>query len=571
MGASISPTEPFRSAERDESPFASHETQLLVEPEPGVAGLEAPSLGQPFAEEAVKTSRYNNFVARYWRGEFSLGLSYWVFGFFGGTVVALVAVLVATAVSVNAGYEPRMIFAALAMTWLGMVAVSIWQLVGVWRSANRHIEKRVLLGKRAPWARLAKLGVILGALSLVVQFGGAVPQITEISRIAFMDDPDLPAYSIRVMRSGTEAEITGGFKYGLTNELLRILGASPQIRVLHLTSLGGRIGEAEKLNKIIRERGLVTYVANHCMSACTFAFAAGRERWLRDGAALGFHAGAFPGMTKVEMANALRSQNDLLIAAGFAPEFVSRALATPHNDMLIPTSDELLRARAISATSDGSDFAASGYGAGVSREEMAAKLAHALPVLATMKERLPEDYASIVDGYYDGYVIGQSEAEIVAAARAKLSRVISANLPFSDDAVLVDYGKLFAEQYTALGAKNPTLCYLYISGTGGARNLSSELPSELVQRELTLSDRVIATASERQVVSQSVSNPLWEKIGVEIAKRIGAEKLALLRELKPDVSRHSDYCRVWTALYQEVTNLEEQEAGILMRQLLNAK
>jgi hypothetical protein len=27
--------------------------------------------------------------------------------------------------------------------------------------------------------------------------------------MAFLDDPDIPAYSIRVMRNGTEAEITG--------------------------------------------------------------------------------------------------------------------------------------------------------------------------------------------------------------------------------------------------------------------------------------------------------------------------------------------------------------------------
>jgi hypothetical protein len=524
----------------------------------------------PVEPEAIKTRRYDNFVARYWRGEFSLGVSYWAFGILGGIVVALIAALAAVAFSVNSGYEPRMIFAALAVTWLGVLAVKIWQLVGVWRSANRHIEKRVLLGKRAPWARVAKLAVILGALGLLVHLGrSAVPQLTELSRMAFLDDPDIPDYSIRVMRNGTEAEITGGFKYGLTNDFLRILGASPQIRVLHLTSVGGRLGEAERLNKIIRERGLVTYVANHCISACTFAFAAGRERWLRDGAALGFHAGAFPGMTKVEMASALRSQNDLLVEAGFAPEFVSRALATPHDDMLIPSADELLRVRAITAISDGSNFAASGYGGHVSREEMAAKLAHSLPILATMEVRLTEDYGSIVNGYYDDYVAGHAETEIIAAMRARFGRVIAANLPLADDAVLLDYAKLLADQYAALGAKNPALCYLYVSGAEGARNVKSEFPSELVQREVSLSDRVIATAAQREFVSEEMSNPLWNKVGVEVAKRIGAEKLALLRESKPDASSYSDYCGVWTALYQEVTNLEEHEAGILMRQLLN--
>jgi hypothetical protein len=112
---------------------------------------------------------------------------------------------------------------------------------------------------------------------------------------------------------------------------------------------------------------------------------------------------------------------------------------------------------------------------------------------------------------------------------------------------------------------------LYVSGAEGAQTVKSELPSDLVQRETTLSDRVVATASKRQFVSEDVSTPLWEKVGTQMAKRVGAEKLALLRELKLDVSRHSDYCRVWTALFQEVTDLEEDEAGILMRELLSGR
>src|SRR5919108_3866757 len=123
--------------------------------------------------------------------------------------------------------------------------------------------------------------------------------------------------------------------------------------------------------------------------------------------------------------------------------------------MLIPSPDELLRVRAITAISDGSNFAASGYGGHVSREEMAAKLAHSLPILATMEVRLTEDYGSIVNGYYDEYVAGHAETEIIAAMRARFGRVIAANLPLADDAVLLDYAKLLADQYAALGAKNP--------------------------------------------------------------------------------------------------------------------
>jgi hypothetical protein len=42
--------------------------------------------------------RFNNFVARYWRGEYSLGLSYWIFGFIGDVGSLVVVVVIGAAV-----------------------------------------------------------------------------------------------------------------------------------------------------------------------------------------------------------------------------------------------------------------------------------------------------------------------------------------------------------------------------------------------------------------------------------------------------------------------------------------
>ena len=134
---------------------------------------------------------------------------------------------------------------------------------------------------------------------------------------------------------------------------------------------------------------------------------------------------AFPGMSDAELVEAASEQKDLFAAAGFAPGFVTRALATPNKDMWRPSSDELFRAGAITAVSHGNNFAASGYGGNVTREEMAAMLTKVLPALGTMKERLPTDYASIIDGFYDSYVSGLTETEIFAAARSKLLLVLA--------------------------------------------------------------------------------------------------------------------------------------------------
>jgi hypothetical protein len=326
---------------------------LTADPESRIAGLF----------EVKRTSQYNNFIAKNWRGEYPLWVTYWIFNLLGSVILFGIASVAGEALFANAAYEPRSVFAAVSFVWLGGLTATIWQLVAVWRSANRRIQERQRIGKGAPWAELAKGAVILGVLQLIVAFGSkGLPQLTEISRVAFMDDPSLPAYSIRIMRNGTEAEITGGFKYGLTDDFLKILRASPQIKVVHLNSLGGRIGEAESLNKVIRGRSLITYTSYRCFSACTIAFAGGRARWVHSRAKLGFHGPAFPGMSDADIADNVKAQKEIFINAGFEARFVNRALATPNEDMWIPSLDELRDANVITNISNGSDFAASGFG-----------------------------------------------------------------------------------------------------------------------------------------------------------------------------------------------------------------
>jgi len=520
----------------------------------------------------VRNPRYNNFIARYWRGEFSLPISYWVFGFLANLFVGLVAVLISGALTDSEGYEPRALFASLLLIWLCVLAVGVWQLVGVWRSAKRYKLDRIRAGKQAFWAGAAQLAVILGFLQLSIAFSNTgLPQFTELYRVAFLDDPDMPPYSIRIMRNGTETEITGGFKYGLTDDFVRILRASPQIRVVHLNSVGGRLGEAEKLYKLIRDRGLITYVSKECHSACTIAFAAGRERWLRDGAVLGFHSPAFPGMSKDDLAESVRNQTELFRAAGFESAFISRALATPNDDMWMPSSSELLRANVVTAVSDGSDFAASGYGAEVTRESMAEKLTAALPVLSAMKERLPDEYAKFLNEFYDGYLNGETEAKIFADARDKLLPLIASYRPLADDAVLVDLAKLTAEQYAALGNKDPKLCYLFASGKGATRNFSSDIPPPLLKREAELTSRVILTAAKRPKVTEKMTAPIWTNVLARLAKRFEPEQLDLIGVESPAPRQYRDYCTVMIGLFEEISTLRKNEAGLLMREIWTEK
>ncbi len=527
---------------------------------------------EPLPELSKRPSRYNNFIARNWRGEYSLVTAYWGFGFLGNILAALVPVFAAGAFQSKGGYDPRALLATMVTAWVGVSAIVTWQLVGVWRAADRHIAARVMLGKRSPWAGLAKVAAFFGLLRLLGTFvTTGFPELTEISRMAFLDDPNIPAYSIRVMRNGTEAEITGGFKYGLTDDFVKVLNASRQIRVVHLDSLGGRIGEAAKLNSVIRQRKLIAYVSANCLSACTVAFAGGQKRVLRNGATLGFHAPAFPGMGASELADAAEDQKNIFAAAGFNKAFVDRALSTPSSEIWEPPADVLLRAGAITATSDGNDYAISGFGPNPDKQHIGDLLTKWLPILQALNARFPEDYDAVVQAYYDSFVDGKTENEAALAAQEKLIGAIATLRPLADDAVLVDVGNLYADQYSALGVKNPALCYQYASGVGKGVT-QSDIPSDFVKREAEINKRVIETAAERPATPESVTGALWKKIGVQLgAKGIAAEQFDLIGSSSVSPEKYADYCTVAVLLYREISKLPQNEAGILLRQLLSEK
>jgi hypothetical protein len=187
--------------------------------------------------------RFKSVIARHWQGELPLWASYWIFGFLGNVAVALIPIAAVAIFNTDKGYDPSSIFYATIVVWAGALLVAVWQMLGVWRSATRYTAARAQLGQRALWGTLAKIVIILGVLRLAGAVASeGLPQLGELYRIAFDDGPDIRAYSIRVMRDGTEAEIVGGFKYGLTNDFGVVTKANRQIKVVHLDSIGGRLG-----------------------------------------------------------------------------------------------------------------------------------------------------------------------------------------------------------------------------------------------------------------------------------------------------------------------------------------
>lgn len=307
-------------------------------------------VGANSTSQAVHTGR-PNFFARYWRGEVSLPRSYWGVSFLVNIAVSLFLGLLAMA-SARLEYDPLRIWLNLLASWAFLTAVSVWQLVGVWRSAANYIDRR--LGWR-PWGWLARGATVISALALLSIFlKTGAPQIVETTKMAFLNDPDIPSYTLALSTDRKELDITGGIKYGLASKVESLLRTTPSVNVVNLASRGGRIGEAEKLFKIISAHGLNTVVNAGCFSACTIAFAGGHERWLGPSGHLGFHSGAFVGATQAQLYASTRQTLDQIAAQdGVDKGFLTRAFSVPSTQLWQPTREELLKARYITQLRSG--------------------------------------------------------------------------------------------------------------------------------------------------------------------------------------------------------------------------
>ena len=459
-------------------------------------------------------------------------------------------------------FNPFVILAAIVAIWAIVLVAQVYLTVGIWRSAS--YQRFHALGRRGLWGLAVQLVLVLAALNtarVLIRIG--LPELAEGVGMALLDDPSLPPYSVRLMRGGTEAEIAGGFKYGLAREAESVFDSAPQLRVVHLNSAGGRIGEAVKIARLIAGRKLATYSSATCASACAVAYAAGRERYLRKGARLGFHRGIFAGSENAE------AMKRLLLSAGIAPAFVERAVAQPADSIWYPTDAELADGRVVTAFVDSYRFAASGFGAYATLLAFEDALRRT-PALDALSEAQPGLFDEIAELYLRRYFEGRSLGEIEDEVRhTKVSPFIAARLPQVDDGILVDYARLLADQYAALGARDPAACFAYVTKGGDAR-LVALLGPALQRRELVLTEHVLRSKSRRVAASADAVQALNVAVFKKVAAEFDPQAVAMLSEpAKVQPAQYALFCQVAAARLHAIAALPPSQAGDLMSSLFS--
>ncbi len=214
--------------------------------------LETATRPEAIEANPPPVAKPRNYFVRHWRGDLSLGVSYWVNLFLGNLGPFFVASVL---VGAKEEIDLRVVSVLFLCFLVGGTAFLVWQLVGLWRSASHHVSR----GGKQGWAITVKALVIIGLVrATMLVWNSYIPQTKEFLSI-LNGDTGLPSYKIQALPGGTAIEFRGGIRAGCANDLEKVLAANPKTEALDIESPGGRIGEARRMIRLIRARGLRTY------------------------------------------------------------------------------------------------------------------------------------------------------------------------------------------------------------------------------------------------------------------------------------------------------------------------
>ncbi len=509
--------------------------------------------------EKNKSWLSRSWVSRHWQGDLSLGISYWVNGFIGNIAVFLVASLVVLALS---DYEPMMGFIGLSFMWGFTLLVVIWQVVGIWRSSDNHVDR----GGKKFWSVTAKVMVVIGLFqNYNIYQTQAWPQIKEAYQIV-SGDSSVGVFNVRLLNGGTELEIYGGIPFGSTSELKKFLDAAPTIQVIHLNSHGGRIGEAIKMRDLIRERRLTTYTSSNCLSACTIAFVGGTERFLHPSQGkLGFHQGSFPGIKQEDFRDVTNQIIDDAVHFGVSKKFMKKGYSTANNSMWYPTKEEIIGAYFATGFSQG-QFAISGLGMRPDKEK-SLSLLRAVATYVAVEKAEPEVFSKIADMFTDAAIKGLPEGPVTSKIRGMIATLIEKYLPRASDEALIEMVNVLIEEMRAIRKVDPIACHHFLfPDPDKPISLGLYLNKNLQKRDLKASEMVIISGMKRQnpKLSEEEMTPLYEEVIQRIVDQYGVEIVEKLEKLESEENKN-DTCKVVEIMYVKALEMPREKALKMFR------
>ena len=436
------------------------------------------------------------FVRRHWRGHYPLVHAYWI-NFVGLTL--LLGLLGNHALPWMTQFFSARAGSVVALSFSAFVLLALsWSVRGVWVSASAHRGR----GGSGAWALVAKLLMVLAVYNWASGLVSSAPGLEEHAQIAMGESIGSPT-QVELRVDGRSVLLSGGINDGSSTLLEEVLTRAPKVDTVALNSVGGWIHEGELLAQVIRQRGLNTYVEGYCASACTIAFLAGKTRAAAPSSRLGFHAGRQVGGLGTAQRSIDAPLRRLYDEAGVKPDFIERALATPHHEIWHPSHAEMLAAGVFTRTSEGGETAV--FSTQIKTRAALVDAYKKNELFNALAQRAPQDFEAMVDASWHQLQRGATDVQVMGVARQQMIQSLNKYLPLASDDTLVDYFKLLEEQIEALQATDAQMCaQMVFPSDAGYRNPASALPKQLIEREMAITAAALREADGRR---SQIPNP----------------------------------------------------------------
>lgn len=219
-----------------------------------------------------------HYSIAHWRGAHTLVRSYWVNG-----VLVTLGILFAATISrpllesLEVATSVYLVFALSAV----LIAINIWQFVGIWRSASN--TTRTTNAKF--WPIVAKIVITVGTLNGAFKLFTTVRDLFAV--LSAVQTPALADYQLQEIADG-ELYLTGAINDRSVDETMEKLRAS-SISYLWINSHGGLTAPAIRLAHYIRDNQTTVVADGQCDSSCAIIFAASPRGIISPGTRIGFH------------------------------------------------------------------------------------------------------------------------------------------------------------------------------------------------------------------------------------------------------------------------------------------
>lgn len=495
------------------------------------------------------------YAASHWRGEQSLAQSLFVNGLLLGLVfVAASYFLASRFVSLSTDY-------GLTLYWLALYFLLgsslTWQTVGIWRSSVRHPVSVGFDGLK----NVARISVAIAWLVFVPALlkSGIPGLVSAIEQARWLQTEG--RWEIQVIRDGREVELSGGIGHGIADEVAATFTQWPGIEVVHLNLRnGGLVHEAEALYRLFDDKGVVTYVSTSCQSACALAFLGGRERYVRNGATLGFHHSAIPGFAFRFLD--VSSEKAIYSARGIREDFVSRVYDTPPYAMWVPENQVLLDAGVVTAFVSGDQFGLSGFRRDAMTQKAEAVMEQ-MPLYRLLRTREPAIHQKISSVVLDAISSGRAVDDVRVKTAPLLQGLRNKYLPIASDESARELLRYVATLTRTLQA-DPSLCMglLRDSDPESIRAMGSHYTKEMKERELAVLTGLIESADPARPAPTAAATDRMIGELIELAyRRLGSQgkDLRALADDKPDPAA---WCNATAALWEVASELPPAEARV---------